>query len=309
MGLSVLETTVAAGFLLAGVRMAAPLVAAALGETLSEHGGTVNLGTEGVMLVGATAGFAAAFGLQGAGWGAPAALSGGVLAALLAGAVCGSVLALVMVVLRADQVVAGLAFSILSVGACDLLFRKMAGEGSLQPTMDAMPALAYGAFGLIPAVWFVLFRTRWGVSLRACGDNPLQAEMQGVRVALARGMALLAGCGLAGVGGMVLSVGCAGTLSYNMVAGRGYIAVAIVYLGNWRPWSVLWATLLFGLADAAQMRLQAVLDIPYQLLSSVPYLVAVAALGLLASRSRRPLALMKPYWREEWAGRVQEEGL
>jgi simple sugar transport system permease protein len=295
------EGPILAGFLLAGIRMAAPLVAAALGETVSEHSGTVNLGTEGVMLIGATAGFSGVFCLESLGWSPPAAFVAGTIFAVLAGMICGIVLTGVMLALRAHQIVSGLAFSILALGVTDLAFRRMAGYAAVQPTVDTRPAIAYATYALIPIVWLLLLRTGWGLNLRACGDNPLEAETQGVRVIWTRTLALLCGCALAAFGGMVLAVGCVGTLSYNMVAGRGYIAVAIVYFGNWRPAAVLWTALLFGLADAAQMRLQTVLDVPYQFLSSLPYLLTVLTLAGMASRSRQPAALMQPYDREQSA--------
>jgi simple sugar transport system permease protein len=295
------ETVIFAGFLLAGIRMAAPLVAAALGETISEQSGTVNLGTEGVMLIGATAGFWGVFRLESLGWSPTVAFVVGGLIAVFAGVLCGMVLAGVMLALRAHQIVAGLAFSILALGVTDLAFRRVAGNAVIQPTVDTRPMIAYLTYALIPIVCFLLLRTGWGLNLRACGDNPLEAETQGVRVMRTRTVALLCGCALAAFGGMVLSVGCVGTLSYNMVAGRGYIAVAIVYFGNWRPAAVLWAALLFGLADAAQVRLQTVLDIPYQFLSSLPYLLTVLTLATMASRSRKPAALMQPYDREQSA--------
>jgi ABC-type uncharacterized transport system permease subunit len=274
-----------------GFSLGAPLVLAATGEMLCERAGVLNLGTEGVMLLGALAGVFGAV----QGWGAVGAVG----CAVAAGVACGLVLALAMVAMRANQIVTGIAFNLASLGLTDVVMRRLAtlhgGDLILQARSAWLIPVAYLA---VPCVWIYLHRTGAGLVTRAAGENPLAVETMGARVTWVRTRALVAGCVLAALGGTVFSVGCEGFFGANMSAGRGYIAVAIVYFANWNVWAVLWTTFLFGAADKCQMWLRLIVPGAQRaapLLQSIPYVLTVVVLAVFVGRSRTPRALMKPY--------------
>jgi ABC-type uncharacterized transport system permease subunit len=302
------------GLLFTGIRLAIPLLLAALGETLAEKAGVINVGIEGMMLGGALAGFAAAYGTHSAWAGAGAALAAGVaLAALFAWLTVG---------LGADQVVVGTAVNILALGLTGVFFRALPTlAGAIAPSfaplslpflhfLPALPAqllaalleqnaLGYLAWALVPLVWLLLYRTRLGLRLRAVGEYPLAADGAGVRVGRMRVGAVLAGGALAGLAGAYLSLGYTNGFVENMSAGRGFIALAVVILGRWNPFGAAAAALLFGLASALQFQFQATsTHFPYQFFLALPYLLTLLALLLRSRLQAAPAALGEAYQRE-----------
>ncbi len=300
------------GLLFTGVRLAVPLLLAALGETVAEKAGVINVGMEGMMLAGALAGFAASFAAHSpwAGAGA-AALAGVTLAALFAALTVG---------LGADQVVVGTAVNILALGLTGVFFRaepQLNGATAASFAPLSLPffhhsagaavvaalfeqnALGWLAWVLVPLLWLLLFRTRWGLRLRATGERPSAADGAGVRVARVRIAATLVGGALAGLAGAYLSLGYTVGFGENMTAGRGFIALAVVILGRWNPFGVAAAALLFGLASALQFQFQASSTrFPYQFFLALPYLLTLLALlGRSKLGGAAPAALGESYRR------------
>jgi simple sugar transport system permease protein len=294
----------AGGFLAAAVRVATPLVFAATGETVAERSGVINLGTEGVMLAGA---LAAALGATV--WGPWAGLA----AAVIAGMCLAAVFALIAIGARADQIITGTAITLAAIGLTGMVYRKAygdAGAGLSLPTFPNLPvpglssipvigpaffnqpAPTYLAAALLPLVWWVLFRTRLGLQLRATGEGAAMARAAGVRTGLMRSGATIVGGGLAGLGGATLVLAQVGTFAERMTAGRGYLAIAIVVLGRWHPAGVAAAALLFGGATALQFLFQALgTRAPYQLFLMLPYVLTLLALAGAVGRVRAPADL------------------
>ena len=300
------------GLLFTGVRLAVPLLLAALGETVAEKAGVINVGMEGMMLAGALAGFAASFAAHSPWVGAgAAALAGVALAALFAALTVG---------LGADQVVVGTAVNILALGLTGVFFRaepQLNGATAASFAPLSLPffhhsagaavvaalfeqnALGWLAWVLVPLLWLLLFRTRWGLRLRATGERPSAADGAGVRVARVRIAATLVGGALAGLAGAYLSLGYTVGFGENMTAGRGFIALAVVILGRWNPFGVAAAALLFGLASALQFQFQASSTrFPYQFFLALPYLLTLLALlGRSKLGGAAPAALGESYRR------------
>lgn len=284
------------GFVAAVVRISTPLLLAAIGEMLSERGGVINLGIEGAMLSGALASAmgALAFGP----W-------GGVVLAVLAGILVAALFAGVAIGARADQIITGTAITLMAIGLTGTIYRSAFGPGGpglSLPTLPAAPVpllrsipvlgpalfeqspLTYAAWLLVPLSFWFLFRTWWGLALRATGEAPESARASGVPVERVQLLATLAGGALAGLAGATLVLAQVGTFAEKMTAGRGFIAIAIVVLGRWHPMGVLLAALLFGAATALQFVLQAMgLSVPYQLFLVMPYLLALGVLALAAA--------------------------
>jgi ABC-type uncharacterized transport system permease subunit len=291
----------ATGFLAAAIRVATPLLFAATGETLTERSGVINLGIEGTMLTGA---LAAAIGATA--WGP----WGGLLAALLAGMMLSGVFALLAIGARADQIITGTAITLGAIGLTGTIYRRAFGaEGAgldiptfsalsipglaripvLGPALFDQPVPTYLAFAGLPLVWWLLFRTRYGLELRATGEAAAFARVVGVRTTLLRASATILGGGFAGLGGATLVLAQVGTFTERMTAGRGFLAIAIVVLGRWHPAGVALAALLFGLATALQFLFQALgMRAPYQLFLMLPYVLTLLALAGAVGRVRAP---------------------
>jgi ABC-type uncharacterized transport system permease subunit len=296
----------AAGFLAAAVRVATPLLFAATGETLTERSGVINLGIEGTMLTGA---LAAALGATA--WGPWA----GLVAAMFAGMLLAMVFALLAIGARADQIITGTAISLGAIGLTGTIYRQAYGpEGAglelptfpelpipllsnipvLGPAFFEQPFPTYLAFAGVPLVWWLLFRTRTGLALRATGEGAAMARAVGVRTQLIRTGATVIGGGFAGIGGAALVLAQVGTFTERITAGRGFLAIAIVVLGRWHPGGVALAALLFGAATALQFLFQALgVRAPYQLLLMLPYLLILLALAGAVGRVRAPADLGK----------------
>jgi len=280
-----------AGLAASAVRIATPLLLVALGGLVSERSGVVNIALEGLMLAGA---FTAATVTHYLGnpW-------LGLAAAVAAGAAVAAVHALATIRYGADQVVSGMAVNIVFLGLPALLC------GALFDSTGATPQLARGellprapivlAFALVPAAAYVLDRTRFGLRLRAAGESPEAADAAGVSVARLRTLAVVLSGALAAIGGAYLSTGQSSLFSRNMTAGRGYIALAALIFGRWRPVPTMLACLLFGAAEALSIQMQGVVAIPVQLIQIVPYVLTLVVLAGLIGRARPPAALGRPY--------------
>ena len=300
------ESAVLVGFLAAAVRISTPLLLAATGELLVERAGVINLGVEGAMLAGA---LASALGAAGGGpW-------GGVAAAVVAGVVMAGIFAVVALGAHANQIITGTAVTLGAVGLTGVVARTAfgaAGPGLSIPTFPGLvipglesipvlgpafftqPVLTYLAWLLVPVVWWFLFRTQSGLALRAVGESAESARALGVPVQRVKVGATLFGGALAGLAGATLVLAQVGTFAEKMTAGRGFIAIAIVVLGRWRPFGVLLAALFFGGANALQFALQAMgYSVPYQFFLMMPYLLALLGLAGAVGKARAPLGLGK----------------
>lgn len=297
----------------AGIRLAAPILMAALGETIAQRGGLLNIGIEGIMLMGA---LFAVFGsdISGNAW-------IGVVSAILTGGIIGLLFAFISITLSGDQIVVGAAINIFSLGLSTYLFRLAYGlEGSIHrvaafkvlriPLLADIPLigpiffnhtiLVYLAFLFVPLVYFILFRTMWGLSLRSVGEHPRAADTMGVNVVRMRYTAAIIGGMFAGLAGAILSLAHLDIFVENLTSGRGFIALAAVIFGQWNPIGVMFSALLFGIADALQLRLQTISNLlPYQLVSTTPYVLTVLALIGIVGRAYPPKSLAIPYLREE----------
>ena len=306
--------------LTAGIRLAVPVLLAVLGEIITERSGVMNLGLEGVMLVGGLAGFAIAANLeQAVGRGAIAAW-GGLAAGFVAGGLMGLIMAVLTVSLKTDQVVTGVTLVLFGQGLTAYLFRARIGLSGVRvqgmetwaiPGLSNLPvigeilfnqtAIVYLTAALGYGCWFFLFRTNAGLTLRAVGENPSAADASGLNVDRIRYLAVIVGSGLAGLGGAVLTVVQLRLFTEGMMAGRGWIAIALVFFSRWQPvWAFVGAG-LFGVADALQYRIQALgsKDLPYEFLLMLPYVLTLMALLRGSSRSDAPAALGIPYLKEK----------
>jgi simple sugar transport system permease protein len=294
----------------ATLRVATPLLLAALGETICERAGVLNLGIEGTMFLGAFAGFVAAA-VTGSLW-------IGLGAAIFVGMLTGLLMGLLTVTYRLNQHVSGLGVTLLASGLALFIYRLLYGTQSLQTRIEPFGQidpfagvepigelfhqypLTYAALLIVPVVWWLLYRTRFGLRLRAVGENPEAADMAGVNVFRVRYLALIVAGGFMGLAGAFLSLAQLGAFTFGIIAGRGWIAIALVIFGNWDPIKVLLGALLFGLVQAVQLRLQAegVTIVPYEAFLALPYIVTIIALAVAGRNASYPAALLKPYKRE-----------
>lgn len=296
----------------ATIRIATPLLLTALGELVAERSGVYNMGLEGMMLMGAFTGYLAAY--------ESGSLWIGVAAAGFTGAMMALVFAILVITLKVEQIVTGLAINLLGAGLSTYWLRAAFAGDSQTPTipffanvpipfLSDIPVLGpilfdqkfltYIAFLLVPVIWFFLFRTRYGLIVRCAGDNPKALDVKGVQVAPIQYAAVVFGGLMAGLGGAFLSVGSAARFVPDMANGRGWLAIIIVIAGMWRPYSILAATLVFSFLDALQLQIQGVgIAIPYQLMLMMPYVAAIVALMVRRSRASAPAMLGVPYSRE-----------
>lgn len=308
------QTSVFILILATAVTAGTPILYAALGELLAERSGVINLGVEGMMLIGAVCGFIAALTFKNP-W-------AGVLAAMLAGGMVAAIHAFLTVTMRSDQVVSGLALTIFGTGLSGFLGKSyvgtplpasftpkpMGGLGDipvLGPIFFHQDPLVYITYILVPALWILIYKTRPGLHLRAVGENPWAADSLGVSVNLSRYMYVIAGGMLAGLGGAYLSLAYAPSWLENMTAGRGWIAVALVIFAIWNPARALVGAYIFGGIDALGFRLQVLgLMVPTFFLKMLPYIFTVLVLIIVIGRSRgtgpgSPKALGVPFDREK----------
>lgn len=291
------------------MRFATPILFAALGEAIAQRAGVLNVGLEGVMLVGA---FLAALGAwwTGSPW-------GGLVLAMLGGGLMAALHAFVSITLRADQIISGIALIVLGLGISGYGYRLTLGGMSPPPSIPSFSPLELWGLADLPIVGPILFgqhllvylaliaavllhiflyRSRWGLEIRAVGESPAAANATGIRVQTTRYVSVILGGAMAGLGGAYLSTAQLSGFVENMVSGRGFIAIACVVFGRWSPLGAMAAALFFGLAEAAQVRLQSLNpDIPFQFFVMFPYVLAIAALVFMARSSRMPSALGIPY--------------
>lgn len=277
------------------VRLATPLLLAAIGGLFSERSGVINIALEGLMLAGAFTS-AAVTHYVGNPW-------IGLLAGILAGALIALIHAIVCIHFDADQVVTGTAINILMLGVPTLLSGALfesTGSTPNLPRSSLMPnAPVVIAFGLVPVVWYLLYRTPFGLRLRAVGENPEAADTSGVSVIRIRYTGVLISGVLGAIGGAYLSIGQSSLFTRNMTAGRGFIALAALIFGKWRPFQTMLACLLFGFAEAAAIQMQGV--IPYvrvEYIQIIPYILTMVVLAGFIGASRAPRALGQPYEKE-----------
>ena len=277
--------------LFSAIRLATPLLLAALGGLFSERSGVINIGLEGLMLSGA---FTAAVMTHYSGnpW-------VGLLAAILAGIGVALIHAVACIRYRADQVVSGTAINILFLGVPALLSGAMFASTGATPQVPKEQLLPLApivlAFALVPVTWWVLNRTPFGLRLRAVGENPEAADTAGVNVARIRYAGVLLSGALAAIGGAYLSIGQSSLFTRNMTAGRGFIALAALIFGKWRPVQTMLACLLFGVAEALSIQMQGVSQIPVQFIQIIPYVLTIVVLAGFIGHSRAPRALGLPY--------------
>ncbi len=301
------------GILASAVRWATPILFAAVGEVFTERSGILNLGLEGIMLMGALGGFVGAYN-SGSLW-------IGLLVAALVGMAMGLLMAFVSVTAKANQVVAGLGITILGGGLSTLLFRLFFGLRTRPPTiktfktqpiplLEDIPVLGevlfkhnvmvYLVFILVGVAWVVLYRTRFGLALRAVGERPDAVDTRGLNVTALRYVSLMIGGALAGLGGAYLPLANLGIFWTQMTAGRGFIAVAVVVFSRWDPVRALWGALVFGGAASLQTALQTLeAPIDSELLLMLPYIATIIVLVSVSRRAEFPGAFAVPYSRGE----------
>jgi general nucleoside transport system permease protein len=296
----------------AGIVLATPYLYAAIGETFSQRSGVLNLGVEGIMLMGAFSGFFVTMNTGNA-W-------LGLLAAAVVGLLMGLLMAFVSVTLQATQGISGIGLHLFGLGLSSLLF-KATMAGTVQPIVGFQKVrltlladipyigniffnqnmLVYGAFLLVPVAHWVLTKTTFGLKVRAVGQNPAAADSLGVNVARIRYTTVSIGGILAGIAGASLSLGLIKLFQENMTSGIGFIAVALVYFGGWRPWGVMAGALLFSMVNALQLQLQITPNniIPSDVAVMMPYILTILALAFAAKRMNAPAALTKAFNRGE----------
>jgi simple sugar transport system permease protein len=302
-----LERVVVWGALLAAtLRYATPLLFGALGGLFSERSGVINIALEGMMLIGAFFGA----------WGADVTGSWlmGIVIAIVAGALFALIHAVFAVSLRADQIVSGTALNFLALGITGYLYIDIYGTAGTPDDLPRVPSvdlpidgipligdvfgnlnlLIWVALLMVLVTWVVVFRTPTGLRLRSSGENPLAAETAGLSVVRTRYLAVMTSGGLAALGGAFLSIGFVGSFGQNMVQGRGFIALAALIFGRWRPWGALAATLLFGFGSALAPRLTEFSQSGAVLFQALPYVLTLIAVTGVIGRSIPPASLGRP---------------
>lgn len=281
--------------LYSAIRLATPLLLAALGGLFSERSGVINIALEGLMLAGAFTGAVVTY-YSGNPW-------AGLLAGVGAGILIAGIHALACIHFRSDQVVTGTAINILMFGVPTLV------SGALFDTTGSTPQISRAdsipnapiliAFIMVPVAWYVLYRTPFGLRLRAAGEKPEAADTAGVSVIRIRYAGVLLSGALAAIGGVYLSIGQSSLFTRNMTAGRGFIALAALIFGKWRPVQTMLACLLFGFAEAVSIQMQGVVPgVRVEYIQIIPYVLTIVVLAGFIGASRAPRALGQPYQKE-----------
>lgn len=298
------------GIATSGIRLATPYLYATIGETFGQLSGVLNLGVEGIMLMGAFAAFYTTF--------TTGSLALGLLAAVLVGALMGLAMAVISVTLQAEQGISGIGVFLFGLGMSDLLFQKMLGTVETVsgfpkveiPLLSGIPVLGevlfshnlmvYGAFMLVPVAWFIINKTTWGLKVKAVGQNPAAADSLGVSVNGIRYATVTLGGIFAGLAGASLSIALLNVFQQNMTSGMGFIAVALVYFGGWNPFGMLLGSLLFSSVNALQNWVQVLgIPIPSDFAVMMPYVLTILALIFAVRKVDQPAALAKAYERGE----------
>ena len=312
--MDLIEVFLTAGFWAAMVRIACPLILGTLGELICERAGVLNLGIEGIMTAGAFAGWFTVY--------AGGDLWTGVAVAALAGAMFGLLHATLTVPLGLSQHVVGIGVTLLATSLTYFTYRLALPEVTSPPKIEAFQPLpipilseipvigealfaqtplTYLAFVTVALVVWVLYRTPLGLAVRAAGENPSAVEAQGISVTAIRIGAVMAGSALMAIGGAFLTMSAFNSFFFGMINGRGWICIALVVFGSWRPGKALLGAILFAAFDAYQVRLQQITGgvVPYQIFLMMPYALSILALILVARRATYPKALMIPYQKGE----------
>jgi simple sugar transport system permease protein len=296
------------GILSSGIRLATPYLFASIGEMFGQRSGVLNLGLDGMMLMGAFAGFYATF-TTGNPW-------LGLLAAIVVGGLMGLAMAFISVTLQAEQGISGIGVYLFGLGMSELLFQKMLGTVETVrgfppihiPVLSDLPVvgeiffqhsfMVYLAYALVPLAAFILYKTTIGLKIRAVGENPAAADSLGVSVAWTRYATVTLGGVMAGIAGASLSIALLNVFQQNLTNGIGFIAVALVYFGGWRPYGILFGALLFSMVNALGVWVQVLdLPIPSDFAVMLPYVLTIVVLAFSAGRVRQPSALTKVYER------------
>lgn len=309
--MEILDILLSASFWAAAVRIASPLIFATMGEIICERAGVLNLGIEGIMVIGAFAGWMAVY------QGAP--LWFGVGVAMGAGMLFGFLHATLTVPFGLSQHVVGLGVTLLATSTSYYAYRLILPEVSSPPKIEpfqpleipllsdipiigealfAQTPLTYAAFATAAIVAFTLYRTPLGLAVRSVGENPSAAEAQGLNVNALRMGAVIVGSGLMAVGGAFLTLSAFSSFFFEMVNGRGWICIALVVFGAWRPGKAVLGALLYAAFDAFQIRLQQTpigTVVPYQFFLMMPYVLSILALIAMSRRAEVPAALMVPF--------------
>ena len=312
----IFELAFISGLIGAMMRMATPIIFATLGEILSERAGVLNLGIEGIMLMGAMTGFMVTFSTGSVWLGVLAAAGVGMLLALL--------MAFLAVYLGLSQHVSGLGITLFATGLAMFIYRLFFGSPTVPPIVEpfqqiSLPllskipvigpglftqySLTYIAWILIPLMSILLYKTKVGLKIRTVGENPVVADTVGVNVNLTRTLCLVAGGALMGIGGAFLTLAHQNMFLIDVIGGRGWVAIAMVIFGNSDPVKGTIGALIFGLLDGLQLRLQSVgVAIPFHIFLMIPYLLTIVALISVSRKAAVPAGLLKPYRREEKGG-------
>lgn len=309
--MEILDILLSASFWAAAVRIASPLIFATMGELICERAGVLNLGIEGIMVVGAFTGWITVF------WGGD--LWFGVAVAMMAGMLFGLLHGTLTVPFGLSQHVVGLGVTLLATSVTYFSYRLALPEVTSPPRIEpfqvieipvlstlpiigpalfAQTALTYFAFIVAGLVAYILYKTPLGLALRAVGENPSAVEAQGLNVTAIRVGAVMVGSGLMAVGGAFLTMSAFNSFFFEMVNGRGWICIALVVFGAWKPGKAVLGALLFAAFDAFQVRLQQTsigADLPYQMFLMMPYFLSILALIFMSRRAEVPAALMTPY--------------
>lgn len=311
-----LEAAFISGLMGAMMRMATPIIFATLGEILAERSGVLNLGIEGIMLMGAMTGFLVTFGTG--------SLWVGVLMAAIVGMILGLLMAFLSVNLGLSQHVSGLGITLFSTGLAMFIYRLYFGAPTVPPIVEpfkqvSLPLLSkipvigpglftqytltYLAWLLIPVISILLYKTKMGLKIRTVGENPVVADTAGVNVTVTRTLCLVVGGALMGVGGAFLTLAHQNMFLIDVIGGRGWVSIAMVIFGNWDPLKGAIGALIFGFLDGLQLRLQGLgFHISFHIFLMIPYLLTIVALIGVSRKAAVPASLLKPYRREEKGG-------
>lgn len=295
--------------IVASLRMATPMLLASIGLVLAARAGLSNLGTEGVMLMGA---FMSAVGsyLTGSAW-------VGIFLAVFSGILLELFVSVLVINVRASQIIVAMATNLLAQGITSSYGRVIFGLSTEPPPIQGLPnipipllcnipivgdvvfnnnILFYLAYVMVPVASYILYKTSWGLKIRYVGENPKAADTLGVDVYMVRRVSCVLRGVFASLAGAYLTLGVIGMFTENMIAGKGYMSVAVTIFGKWTPIGAMLGSLLFGLGETLQMRLQAIgLNIPYQLLQSFPYIITLIILTGVAGKAKQPAATGEAY--------------
>lgn len=310
----IFTVTIITSVFAATIRISTPLLFAALGELVTERAGILNMGVEGMMLMGAFTGFLVT--------NQTGSLFLGIITSMFTGGIMGLIMAFMASTLKVEQIVTGMALNLLAAGM-SLFWYKLVYQSSdtafptakifqiieipflsnipiLGPILFSHKILTYIAFLMVPLIWFFLYRTKYGLQIRCLGENPIAIDMKGISVTRLQYLSTMFGGMMAGVGGAFLTLGSTVRFVPGMSSGRGWLAIVIVIAGNWHPGRILLATFLFALIDAIQLQLQGLgANLPFQILLALPYIFAILVMMSNRARSKAPAALGVPYIRGE----------